>query len=123
MPNYRVDRVAEQMKKELADIIRNEIKDPRVGFVTVTKVELSSDLKYARVFVSVLGRGESGDQSLQALNKATGFIRSELGRRIRLRCTPEISFKPDQSIEHGIRISRLLTELEQQPHEEEKHDE
>lgn len=123
MTNYRIGRVAEQMKKELADIIRNEIKDPRVGFVTVTRVEVSSDLGYARVYVSVLGPDESGAQSLQALNKASGFIRSELGRRIRLRHTPEIGFKLDQSIAHGVRISRLLTELEQGQGNEEKRDE
>lgn len=121
--SYRSGRVAEQMKKELADIIRNEIKDPRVGFVTVTSVEISPDLRYAKAFISVLGPGAAADQSLQALNRAVGFIRSEIGRRIRLRHTPEITFKLDQSLEHGIRISRLLNELERQPdEEEEKHE-
>jgi len=110
---HRAGRVAEEIKREITQMLRDEIKDPRVGFVTVTGVEVSPDIRYARVFVSVYGEDESKVQSLQALEKAKGFVRSELGKRMRLRYTPEISFKFDSSIEHGARIMKLLQEVKE----------
>src|SRR5690606_12731010 len=93
----RVRRVAEQAKKELGDILRT-LKDPRIGFVTVTDVEVSNDLSHLKIFVSVYGDQESRQQSLEGLQAAKGLIRSELGRRIRLRMTPEIEFRLDTSL-------------------------
>ena len=110
LANLRVNRVAEQMKKELSDIISNRIKDPRVGFVTVTGVDVTGDLQQAKAYITVLGN-DSREATLEGLNKAKGFIRSEIGKRIRLRKTPEISFEIDESIEYGNRINRLLHDL------------
>jgi ribosome-binding factor A len=107
----RANRVAEQMKKELGDIIGRKLKDPRVGFVTVTGVEVTGDLQQSKIYITVLGDEEKKHQTLQALEKAKGFIRTEIGRRIRLRKTPEIQFTLDQSIEYGTRIEKLISEL------------
>jgi ribosome-binding factor A len=99
------------MKKELGDIIGRKLKDPRIGFVTVTGVEVTGDLQQATVFISVFGDDEQKEQTLRGLAKASGFIRTEIGKRIRLRKTPEISFKFDESIEYGSRIETLLTDI------------
>ncbi|SFE38211.1 30S ribosome-binding factor RbfA [Alteribacillus iranensis] len=111
MSNLRAERVGEQIKKELADIFTREIKDPRVQFVTVTDVEVTGDLQQAKVFVTVLGEQDDVEETLQALQKARGFIRKEIGNRIQLRKTPEIFFEFDQSIEYGNRIEQLLREI------------
>ena len=108
---HRANRLAEEMKKEVSQILREEIKDPRVGFVSVTRVDASSDLRYAKVFISVLGSQEERQEVAQALKRASGFIRSELARRIRLRFTPELTFKIDDSIEHGVRIANILDQV------------
>lgn len=99
------------MKKELSDIIGRKIKDPRVGFVTVTDVQVTGDLQQAKVFISVLGDDEKRQDTLIGLAKAKGFIRSEIGRRIRLRKTPELFFEFDESMEYGNRINTLIHEL------------
>ncbi|AIE59695.1 30S ribosome-binding factor RbfA [Bacillus methanolicus] len=114
--NLRANRVGEQMKKELGDIIGRKIKDPRIGFVTVTDVQVTGDLQQAKVFISVLGDEEQRENTLKGLAKAKGFIRSEIGQRIRLRKTPEIIFEFDESIEYGNRIESLLHQI----HNEEK---
>ncbi len=111
MSSHRASRVAEQMKKEIAQIIRDEVKDPRVGFITVTGVDLSKDLRHSKVYISVLGSEKNQKESLEGLKKATSFIRRELGRRIKLRHTPEIDFRFDHSIEHGAHIAKLLSEV------------
>lgn len=111
MSKVRVSRIGEQMKKELSQIIQREIKDPRIGFVTVTGVEVAGDLQYAKVFISVMGNEEQKENSLGALNKAKGFIRSELGKRIQLRHTPDLQFKVDESISYGSRIETLLRDI------------
>lgn len=109
--SMRPNRVAEQMKKELSDILSRRLKDPRVGFVTVTDVEVTGDLQQAKVYITVLGDEGTKQETLTALEKAKGFIRSEIGSRIRLRKTPEIFFEFDESIEYGNRIERLISEL------------
>jgi ribosome-binding factor A len=111
MTSHRANRVAEQIKKEITQMLREEIKDPRIGFVTVTGAEVTPDIRYAKVFVSIYGDDDIKVQSMQALEKAKGFVRSELGKRIRLRYTPEITFKFDSSIEYGARIMKLLEEV------------
>jgi ribosome-binding factor A len=109
--SHRANRVGEQMKKELGDIIGRKIKDPRIGFVTVTDVEVTGDLQQAKVYISVLGDEEQRENTLKGLAKAKGFIRTEIGNRIRLRKTPEIVFEWDESIDYGNRINTLLHEL------------
>ncbi len=116
MMSHRANRVGEQMKKELSDIIGRKIKDPRIGFVTVTDVQVTGDLQQAKVFISVLGDEEQKENTLKGLAKAKGFIRTEIGHRIRLRKTPEIIFEFDESIDYGNRIETLLHRI----HEDEK---
>jgi len=111
MNNIRASRVAEQMKKELGDILSRKVKDPRVGFVTVTDVQVTGDLQQARVFISVYGSESEKQETLIGLAKSKGFIRSEIGKRIRLRKTPEISFEVDEAIEYGNKIEKLIRDL------------
>jgi ribosome-binding factor A len=114
MTSFRAFRVAEQIKKEISQIILEEVKDPRVGFVTVTGVEVSNDLRYTKIFVSIYGDDEEEESTLNALNNAKGFIRSEIGKRIRLRFVPEITFVVDRSLERGERITKLLTQVQRE---------
>ena len=107
----RVNRVAEQMKKELGEIILQKVKDPRIGFMTVTDVEVTGDLQNATIYISVLGNESEKEATLKGLEKAKGFIRSEIGKRIRLRVVPEIEFAFDESIAYGNRIETLLTQV------------
>jgi len=109
--SLRSNRVAEQMKKELGDIITRKIKDPRVGFVTVTDVSVTGDLQEATVYITSLGNDREKAETMKALEKAAGFIRSEIGARIRLRRTPEIKFEFDTAIEYGNKIDALLRGL------------
>lgn len=111
MAKIRVGRVSEQIKKELSQIIQTELKDPRIGFITVTGVETTSDLSQARVYLSVLGSDDQKEATLKALASGTGFLRSELGKRMKLRHTPELLFKFDNSIEYGSRIESLLDKI------------
>ncbi|MFT4413607.1 30S ribosome-binding factor RbfA [Fredinandcohnia humi] len=116
--SLRPNRVGEQMKKELGDIIGRKIKDPRIGFVTVTDVQVTGDLQQAKVFISVLGDEEQRQNTLKGLAKAKGFIRSEIGQRIRLRKTPEIQFEFDESIDYGNRIETIIHEINKQSNQE-----
>ncbi|MDD1783913.1 30S ribosome-binding factor RbfA [Enterovibrio sp. ZSDZ35] len=107
----RTQRVSQQVQKEIALILQREIKDPRIGMVTVSDVEVSRDLAYAKVFVTFLTMGDQTPQGgLEALQEATGYIRSLLGKAIRLRVTPEITFFFDESLTEGMRISNLVTQ-------------
>ncbi|MGE5484251.1 MAG: 30S ribosome-binding factor RbfA [Ignavibacteriales bacterium] len=110
--SLRGGRVAEAIKEEISDIIHHEIKDPRVGFASITSVEVSRDLRHAKVFVSVLGGESEKTETIKGLESASGFIRSELGRRVRLHHTPEILFRLDESIERAARIARIIHEQE-----------
>ncbi|MGE5543577.1 MAG: 30S ribosome-binding factor RbfA, partial [Bacillota bacterium] len=107
----RLDKLAEEIRREISAILTEEIKDPRLSMVSVTRIEVSNDLGSARVLVSVLGDEQKQEEAMRALEKARGFVRTELSNRIRLRHSPEISFKLDKSIEHGIRISSIINEL------------
>ncbi|MBO1003764.1 30S ribosome-binding factor RbfA [Pseudogracilibacillus auburnensis] len=111
MENMRTNRVAEQMKKEIGEILNQKLKDPRIGFVTVTDVELTNDLQHATVFISVLGNDNEKQDTLIGLAKASGFVRSEVGKRIRLRKVPDITFQFDEAHEYGNRIDAILREL------------
>jgi len=107
----RTDRISEEIKKEVSQIIRENIKDPRLPeFVSVTAVTVTKDIRYARVYVSIYGDQEKKKAAMAALTSAAGFIRREIGQRISLRYTPEIQFRLDESIEHGMHISKLIEE-------------
>ncbi len=104
-------RVSEQVHHELADLVRGELKDPRVGMVTITGVELTPDYAYATVYFSVLPDDEAGvAATLAGLRRAAGFLRSQLGRRVRIHTTPELRFVHDRSTERGIAMSKLIDE-------------
>lgn len=109
MTEQRSQRVAEEIKREVSDILRNEIKDPRInGLISITDVSVSRDLRYAKIFVSIFGREEEQEGTLKILERAGGYIRTEIGRRIRLRHTPEIAFIQDNSIAYGAHINEIL---------------
>ena len=121
MGKHRVGRVSETIKEEISQILRQELKDPRVGFITVTGVEAAQDLGHARVFVSIMGNQEQIAESMRTLKGAAGFVRSELGKRIRLRHTPQLDFQLDGTIEQGVKIARLLNEvLKEEPRGEQE---
>ncbi len=111
MPHLRQDRVGDLVKREIAQIIEHELKDPGIGFVTLTGVKMSGDLRQARVFYSVLGDQDSKERSAAALGRARGFVQREIGRRLRLRYTPEISFCFDASVERGAHIEELIQRM------------
>ncbi len=104
----RINRINEEVRREISDIIR-ELKDPRIPMMTsVVSVSVTADLRYATVYISVFGDEEVKKNALSALKKSAGFVRRELGNRLNLRYTPEIIYKADDSIEHGARINELL---------------
>ncbi len=110
----RANRVAEQIKKEVSQILQSEIKDPRItGFLSVTDVEITRDLGVAKIFVSIYGTESEKQLTLKALESAQGFIRTEIGKRIQFRHVPEVSFHLDQSIEYGAHISGILNDLKE----------
>jgi len=109
----RPERVAHRIQREIAEILGSKLRDPRLShWVSVTDVEVTSDLSFARVFVSILPQGEERERSLKALASAAGFIRRELGTRLGLREVPEIRFLLDPSIEQGARVDELLRKIE-----------
>lgn len=111
MSVLRAQRVRELFKQELGSMLQREIKDPRIGFATITDVEVTADLRYAKIFVSPFGDDESARLTMEGLESAKGYIRTELGHRVRLRFTPEISFALDRSIERGVRLTHLIDEV------------
>ena len=113
----RTERVQELLRAEISDILRREIKDPRLGFVTITDVEVTKDLRHARVFVSVMGDEKAKEESMMVLQKSAGYIRGEFGRRVHMKVIPEISFKTDTAVAHGARIFELLRQVEHQDEE------
>src|ERR1051326_3844285 len=108
MAGVRKERGEELLRREISDIIRREVKDPRIGFVTVTDAEVTRDLTFAKVFVSIMGTEEEQAAALKGLNSATRFIRGEFGQRVKMRQVPEISFRIDVAIKQGARIHELL---------------
>ena len=118
MPHqHRQEKLAELIVTEMSDLLRTRIKDPRVGFVSITHAEVSGDLRHAKIFVSVMGNQEEQEETMKALKHATGFLRHELATRLVLRYMPEIAFKLDTSIEEGARILDLIRQVEQEERE------
>jgi ribosome-binding factor A len=104
----RSRRIAEQIQRELSDIIRVELKDPRVGMITITDVEMTPDNAHARVFFTVLGQQPRIDEAASGLQHAAGYLRSQLAQRIKIRVVPQLHFEYDASVERGIRLSQLI---------------
>ena len=104
----RKDRVSEQIRREVAELIRSEVKDPRVGMVSITDVEVTPDYAHAKVYFSTLSGSEHLDAVMVGLQKASGFLRRELGKRIRIHTTPQLHFVFDQSLERGADLSKLI---------------
>lgn len=119
LPYKRSQRLSVLLREEIADIIMKKVKDPRLGFVTVTDVEMSEDLKIARVFISTL-KDEDKVPALEILNAAKGLVRSEVSKRVRVKFIPVIEFKIDASIAHGDRIDRLLSEIREKGYSEDQ---
>jgi len=113
-PGHRRERLAGQIREEVAEMLVGELKDPRIGLTTVTEVELSGDLRHARVLVSVLGNAEAQQATLEGLSSAAGFVRRELGRRLRLRRAPELAFVLDHGAEVSEKIEAVLQKLKEQ---------
>jgi|SRR5436305_10381205 len=113
MIGRRQERLAEQIKEEVSMIIAGEVEDPRVGTVTVTDARLTPDLRYAKIYVTVLGSEQEIDESLAALKHAAGFIRTQLGAVLRMRRTPELHFVYDNTTESATRIEKILSEEEE----------
>lgn len=113
--NRRVSRVASLIKREVSQMLIGDIKDDRVGagMVSVTDVDVSGDLQHAKIFVSIYGTPEARAETMEGLKSATGYVRSELGQRVRLRRTPEVIFIEDRSIERGNRVLSLLNQISQ----------
>lgn len=108
MGELRIRKIQEFIKQEVSRIILQELKDPRLGFVTVTDVRITGDLREATVYVSLFSRDEEKKNTLAALAKANGFIRSEVGKRLGIRYSPQIGFKEDQSLDYGMKIEKIL---------------
>ena len=106
----RKDRVSEQIRRELADLMRTELKDPRVGMISLTDVEVTADYAHAKVFFSTLAGSEGLSDVLTGLQNASGFLRRELGKRISIHTTPQLHFVYDQSLERGADLSKLIAE-------------
>ena len=110
--NTRISRINDEILRELSQIIRTEVKDPRIGTMTsIIRVETTQDLKYCKVFVSVPGNDEEKDSVMKGLKNAGGFIRHLLAERLNLRYTPELTFKLDDSVEYAVRMSKLIDEV------------
>lgn len=112
MSSNRIMRISEEMKREVSDIILTKLKDPRAtGMISVVKASVTKDMRYAKIYVSVLGSDDDKKHALEGLKNAAGFIRKEIGQRIKLHFTPEIIFEIDDSIEYGVKISNILKQI------------
>ena len=109
----RIDRVEEACKEELSEILQQEVKDPRVGFVTITKVKVTPDLRRARVYVSMMGEEEEAENTLAGLESARGYLRSHLGKHLRLKFLPELEFVRERVAEEALRLSELMRQCKE----------
>ena len=114
MSEYRAERLAVLIKEELGAILQKDLKDPRIGFASITNVRVSRDMSHAKIYVSVFGDKQQQAATMEGLESAKGFIRTELGKRIRLRYTPEINFIFDNSLEEGAKVLSLLNEIQKE---------
>jgi ribosome-binding factor A len=118
LANYRGGRINEEIRRELSNIIQNELKDPRLtAMISVTQVEVTKDLRYAKVYVSIFGKDEEQAHGLAALKSSAGFMRKEIGHRVNLRHTPELIIELDKSIEHGMHMETLFHSIKEKYHD------
>ncbi len=123
MEGKRSDRVADSIRKEISEMFVKTIKDPRIGFITLTRVTVTEDCRLAKVYYSIVGTPEQKRQSMEGLNSAKGYIRRELGHRMNLKYTPELVFQFDPSIEYAIHMGELIDHLQEERAEKEGGDE
>lgn len=122
MKHQRLDRISEEIKKEISRIIREDVKDPRIAeMASILRADVSGDLRHAKIYVSVLGNDEEKDSTIEGLTRASGFIRKELGRVLSIRYIPELNFILDTSIEYSVDISKKIMEVKRET--EKSHDE
>jgi ribosome-binding factor A len=112
MSARRRQQVGDLLRDHISEIIQREMRDPRLGFVSITRVEVSADVRMAKVFVSVFGSDDEQRDALVALTRASGFVRRQLGDRLEMRYTPEINFRLDRSMQHAENVARLLNQIE-----------
>ena len=117
MGHLRIEKIQELIKQEVSQIILQELKDPRIGFVTVTQVDLTGDLSSAKIYVSLMGSDQQIKDCWSGLQSSLGYIRREIGKRIRLRCTPEIAFQLDKSLAYSSHIQELLLKIQREEQE------
>lgn len=110
----RADRLAELLKRDVSEIIREEVSDPRIGFISITKVDISADLENAKIFVSIMGTEKQKRECMQGLDSATGFVRGKLGHMLEMRQVPKIYFVRDDSLEKGSRVLGIIAKLEKE---------
>ena len=111
--NYkRSERVSDLLKQEISQLLLREVKDPHIGFITITDVEVSDDLQVAKIYYTILGDEKQLSESAQALSRASRFIKKQLGKRLRMRYIPDIIFRYDHSLEYGDKIDHILSQLE-----------
>lgn len=118
MAEFRAERLAVLIKEELGAILQKDLKDPRIGFTSITNVRVSKDISHAKIYVSIFGDQEQQAATMKGLESAKGFIRTELGKRIRLRYTPEIHFVFDNSLEEGAKVLSLINQMQKEGGEE-----
>jgi ribosome-binding factor A len=116
MPTRRQERVSGQIHRELSQLLVREVRDPRLAEVTITDVRITPDLQLARIYFTVLGGAEEEKAARTGLESASGYLRTQLAARIKLRLAPELAFEPDRSAEHGRRIEQLLDEIAAESH-------
>ena len=119
MEGKRSEKVADLIQKEISGMLLKNLKDPRIGFVTITRVAVSQDYRSAKVYFSVIGNLEDRNRSVEGLNSAKGYVRRELGRRLGLRYTPEIVFQFDPSIEYAIHMEEVIHHLQEEREKDE----
>ena len=120
MSQLRVEKLQELMKQEISQIILRELKDPRIGFVTVTQVEVTGDLREANVYVGLMGNEKQVEDCWKGLQSSLGYIRREIGKRIRLRFTPELAFALDKSLDYSAHIQELLLQVSREDEQKEE---
>ena len=118
----RSEKVADLIQKEISEMLIRNLKDPRIGFITVTRVSVSDDCRFAKIYFSVMGSTEERERSMEGLNSAKGYVRRELGRRIQLRYTPDIVFQFDPSIEYAIHMEEVFRDLHEKKRGDESED-
>jgi len=118
MEGKRSEKIADLIRKEVSEMFLRTVKDPRIGLITITRVQVTEDCRLARIYFSVPGSGEERERSMEGLNSARGYVRRELARRVNLRYTPEIIFKFDPSIEYAIHIGEVLQSLQKEREED-----